>query len=84
MTSGFVHMPLKPFKIIEVPPDPPSFNEIARKHHLSRKEKAVIQKFALSVRHGVVVTANGSDRTHRKSARKSRSRSGERAAARKK
>jgi hypothetical protein len=44
------HMPAKPFRIIETPPEPPSADELARTHHLSRREKATIAKFAISVR----------------------------------
>ena len=43
-------MPAKPFRIVETPPDPPSADKLARTHHLSRKEKATITKFVISVR----------------------------------
>jgi hypothetical protein len=49
---GFLgkYMPAKPFRIVETPPEPPSAEELARTHHLSRREKATITKFAISVR----------------------------------
>ena len=56
-------MALKPFKIVEIPPDPPSADELARQHHLSKQEKSVIQRFVFSVR--------GHSETFRAGARKS-------------
>jgi hypothetical protein len=44
------HMLAKPFRIVETPPEPPSADELARTHHLSRGEKATITKFVISVR----------------------------------
>jgi hypothetical protein len=44
------HMRAKPFRIVETPPELPSADELARTHHLSRREKATITKFAISVR----------------------------------
>ena len=43
-------MPAKPFRIVETPPNPPSADRLARTHHLSRREKATITKFVISVR----------------------------------
>ena len=43
-------MPVKPFLIVEAPPDPPSAAKLARDHHLSQREKTAINTFVVSVR----------------------------------
>ena len=68
-------MPLKPFKIIVIPPEPPTFDQLARQHNLSKEEKSVIKRFAFSARHEGV---------SRKSTGKIRLRPGERVVTRKK
>ncbi len=44
------HMPAKPFRIVELPPDPPSAAKLARSHHLSQHDRAMITDFVISVR----------------------------------
>jgi hypothetical protein len=81
-------MSLKPFRIVETPPDPPTFDELARQHRLSKEEKSAIKQFAFSVRHDESTARRGSRKSTnvraRKSAGKIRLRSESRAVTRKK
>jgi len=64
-------MSLKPFRIIETPPEPPTFDELARQHRLSQEEKSAIEQFAFSVRHDESTVRRGSRKSSKVRARKS-------------